>query len=92
MPTHVKTVNLAPFLLHATAETLTALVLVLLFFPHDNLKDEQDKGENANKDEQVAEEEELAVHVERRPQAHPKLPHLRHDVHGCKIRTFLRLD
>ena len=62
---HVKTVNLAPFLLYATAKTLTALVLVLLFFPHDNLKDEQDEGENANKDEKVAEEDELAVHVER---------------------------
>ena len=89
MPTHVKTVNLAPFLLYA--KTLTAFEL-LLFFPHDNLKHEQDEGENANKDEQVAEEEELAVHVERRPQGQPKLPHLRHDVHGCEIMTFLRLD
>ena len=79
---HMKSVSLAPFLLHVTAKTLTAFVL-LLFFPPDNLKDEQDEGENANKDEKVAEEEELAVHVERRPQAHPKLPHLRHDVHGC---------
>ena len=64
MPTHVKTVNLASFLLYVTAKTLTALVL-LLFFPHENLKDEQDEGDNANKDEKVAEEEELAVHVER---------------------------
>ena len=61
----MKSVNLASFLLYVTAKTLTALVLVLLFFPHDNLKDEQDEGENANKDEQVTEEEELAVHVER---------------------------
>ena len=72
---HMKSVSLAPFLLHVTAKTLTAFVL-LLFFPHDNLKDEQDEGENANKDEQLAEEEELAVHVKCRPQAHPKLPHL----------------
>ena len=64
MPTHEKTVSLAPLLLYATAKTLTAFAL-LLFFPHDNLKDEQDEGENANKDEKVAEEEELAVHVER---------------------------
>ena len=84
LPTHVKTVNLAPFLLYVTAKTLTALVLVLLFFPHDNLKDEQDEGENANKDEKVAKEEELAVHVERRPQAQPKLSHLLHGVHGCE--------
>ena len=61
---HMKSVSLAPFLLHVTAKTLTAFVL-LLFFPPDNLKDEQDEGENANKDEKVAEEEELAVHVER---------------------------
>ena len=61
---HVKTVILAPLLLYVTAKTLTAFEL-LLFFPHDNLKDEQDEGENANNDEQVAEEEELAVHVER---------------------------
>ena len=46
------------------SRTLTAFEL-LMFFPHDNLKDEQDEGENANKDEKVAEEEELAVHVER---------------------------
>ena len=76
---------------YGSAKTLIAFEL-LLFFPHDNLKDEQDEGENANNDEQVAEEEELAVHVERRPQAHPKLPHLCHGVHGCEIRTFLRLD
>ena len=86
---HMKTVNLAPFLLYVTAKTLTAPVLVLLFFPHDNLNDEQDEGKNANKDQQVAEEEELAVHVERRPQAHPKLPHLRHNVRGCKGRVRL---
>ena len=61
---HMKSVSLAPFLLYVTAKTLTAFVL-LLFFPYDNLKDEQDEGENANKDEKVAEEEELAVHVER---------------------------
>ena len=60
---HVKTVILAPFA-YDTAKTLTAFEL-LLFFPHDNLKDEQDERDNANKDEKVAEEEELAVHVER---------------------------
>ena len=49
---------------YGSAKTLIAFEL-LLFFPHDNLKDEQDEGENANNDEQVAEEEELAVHVER---------------------------
>ena len=78
----MKSVNMAPSP-YVTAKTMTAFVLLLLF-PRDNLKDEQDERENANKDEQVAKEEELAVQVERRPQAHSKLPHLRHNVHGCK--------
>ena len=59
----MKSVNMAPSP-YGSAKTMTAFELLLLF-PHDNLNDEQDEGENANKDEQVAEEEELAVHVER---------------------------
>ena len=48
----------------------------LYFLLRHNLKKKQKEGDNADEDEQVAEDEELAADVEGVPQAQPELLHL----------------
>ena len=48
----------------------------LYFLLRDNLNKKQNEGDDADEDEQVAEDEELAANVEGVPQAQPQLLHL----------------